>query len=391
MRFSRPAANNGSWICLVGTLLLGASGCGTAAPAQTGEAGAKLDSVQVTTLTTVQASSGLFLSPSPQQDVPGYVARGQPSTPVEPVEGFDRAKVDLALLFQGPAAGALPALTAELRPTSTGEWSPIEHYFPAVESTANGARWPLELFRNDAVSASGISTEWSGWQAFGGLGVRQPLGEGEASAAVATLDFEVRGAPSPLVLTLTNTEQLLVTNRSGQAIERALLIYSHPGGVAVTVVGALGPGASSITTLGPKEQPPEELLDLARATLADFFAVSVGPELGAAMADAKSIPFLETQGFRLISLLDESQTPASLEFAQPLGTTKRVVVSHCEILKPEEEARLLTVVADDTLDDAAVTVDLGRFSEAKLELAVSSGDATVSDRAVALLDQLRRR
>lgn len=391
MRSSRLAASSGSWFCLAGALLLGASGCGTSAPAATAEAGATLDSVQVTTLTTVQASSGLFLSPSPQQDVPGYVARGEPSTPVEPVEGFDRAKVDLALLFQGPAQGELPSLTADLRPTSTGEWSPIEHYFPAVEPTAGGARWPIELFRTEAVAATGISTEWSGWQAFGGLGVRQPRGEADTSAAVATLDFEVRGAPSPLMLTLTNTEQLLVTNQSGQAIERALLIYSHPGGVAVTVVGALGPGDSSITTLGPKEQPPEELLDLARATLAEFFAVSVGAELGAAMAGAKSIPFLETHGFRLISLLDESQAPAALEFAQPLGSTKVVVVSHSEILKPEEEARLLTVVADDTLADAAVTGDLGRFSEAKLEFAATSGDAAVSSRAVTLLDQLRRR
>lgn len=371
--------------------MLGSSGCGTGAPAESDGAGTKLDSVQVTTLTTVQASSGLFLSPSPQQDVPGYIALGEPSTPVEPVAGFDRAKVDLALLFQSPTAGALPSLAAELRPTDTGEWSPIEHYFPAVEPTAGGARWPLELFRTEAVAAAGISTEWSGWQAFGGLGVRQPMVEGGARAAVATLDFEVRGAPSPLVLTLTNTEQLLVTNQSGQAVERALLIYSHPGGVAVTVVGALGPGDSSITTLGPKEHPPERLLDLARGALAEFFAVSVGAQLGAAMADAKSIPFLETQGFRLISLLDESQAPAAVEFSQPMSTVKRVVVSHSEILKPEEEARLLSVVADDTLDAAGVTGDLGRFSEGKLEFAATSGDAAVSARAATLLEQLRHR
>ncbi len=345
----------------------------------------------MTTLTTVQASSGLFLSPSPQQDVPSYIALGEPSSPIDPVDGFDRAKVDLALLFQSPPAGNLPALEAELRPTSAGEWSPIEHYFPAVAPAAGGAHWPLEVFRAGAVDAAGISTEWSGWQAFGGLGVRQPMAEAEASAAAATLDFEVRGTPSPLVLTLTDTEQLLVTNQSGQAIERALLIYSHAGGVAVTVVSALGPGASSITTLGPKERPPEQLLELARGALADFFAASVGAELGAAIANAKSIPFLETHGFRLISLLDASQAPATVEFSQPLATQRHVVVSHSEILKPEEEARLLTVVADDTLDVATVSGDLGRFSEGKLEFAASSGDAAVSARAATLLEQLRRR
>ena len=394
MRILRPAAVNGSRFCLVGTLLFGLSGCGTAPPAEAGTASAKLEVVQVTTLTTVQASSGLFLSPSPQQDVPSYIALGEPSTPVEPVDGFDRAKVDLALLFQAPPAGALPALQAELSPTSAGEWSPLEHYFPAVEPTADGAHWPVELFRAgalDALDTTGISSEWSGWQAFGGLGVRAPMTDGEASAAVATLDFEVRGAPSPLVLTLTDAEQLLVTNQSGQAIERALLIYSHAGGVAVTVVNALGPGASSITTLGPKERPPEQLLELARGALADFFAASVGAELGRAMADAKSIPFLETHGFRLISMLAENQAPADVAFSRPVGTQKRVVVSHSEILKPEEEARLLTVVADDTLDAAGVTGTLGRFSEAKLEFAVSSGDATVSGRAATLLGQLRQR
>jgi hypothetical protein len=57
--------------------------------------------------------------------------------------------------------------------------------------------------------------------------------------------------------------------------------------------------------LGPKERPPEQLLELAQGALGDFFAASVGAELGRAMAEAKSIPFLETQGFRLISMLGE--------------------------------------------------------------------------------------
>ncbi len=373
---------------LVLPLLL--SGCGTGPAAKTDTEGTKLDVVQVTTLTTLQASSGLFLSPSPQQNLPAYVALGAPSTPVQPVDGFDRAKVDLTLLFQSAAAGALPELEAELRPASTGEWSPISHYFPSVVPTASGVRWPLQPVR-EVVDNAGISSEWSGWRAFGGLSVREPTGNVDLSASVASLDFEVRGAPSPLVLTLNDADELVVTNQSGQAIARALLIYSHTGGVAVTVVQALGPGASSITTLGPKERPPEALLELGRAALADFFAASVGPELGAAMADAKSIPFLETHGFRLISMLDASQAPAMLEFSGATTTRQHVVVSHSEILKPEEEARLVTVVADATLDAAQVQSDLGRFSEGKLEFATTSDDAALSARATSLLNQLRSR
>ncbi len=194
MRSVRPAAALGCGFYLVLPLLL--SGCGTAAAAKTDTEGAKLDVVQVTTLTTVQASSGLFLSPSAQQDIPEYVALGAPSTPVQPVDGFDRAKVDLALLFQSPGSGALPELEAELHPATTGEWSPIEHYVPSVVPTARGAHWPLQPVRGEVVDNAGISSEWSGWQAFGGLSVREPTGNFDLSAAVATLDFEVRGAPS---------------------------------------------------------------------------------------------------------------------------------------------------------------------------------------------------
>ena len=48
-------------------------------------------------------------------------------------------------------------------------------------------------------------------------------------------------------------------------------------------------------------------------------------------------------------------------------------------------------VADDTLDAASVTGDLGRFSEGKLEFAAGNADATVSARAATLLEELRSR
>ena len=386
MRTLRPA---GVISCGFSLVILG---CGTSAAPKADAAQAELDVVQVTTLTTVQASSGLFLSPSAQQELPSYVAGGAPLTPTLPMDGLDRAKVDLGVLFQGTPASALREFAAELSSSGAGEWSPIEHYFPAVEATTNGAHWPIELFRTEDVAAAGISSEWSGWQAFGGLRVRAPgmPASDVTGAAVATLDFEVRGATSPLVLSTDGTV-LTVSNRSSQTIERALLIYSHPGGVGVTDVSALGPGASRITTLGPKERPPEELLELARTELRDFFAASVGPELGAAMADAKSIPFLETQGLRLISLLDESAAPTSLEFSQPVTTQKHVVVSHSEVLKLEEETHIMTVVADESLEATQVATQLGRFSEGKLEYAAVNGDASVSARAKSLLEQLRSR
>jgi len=370
------------------SLVLG--GCSTNAAPKSDVGAAEVDVVQVTTITTVQASSGLFLSASPQQDVPSYVAHGDAGAPLPPTDGGDRAKVDLAVLFQG-SLGSEHELTAELDVTN-GEWSPIEHDFPAVQPTANGGRWPFELLSAEDVAATDVSTEWGGWRAFGGLGVRAPgSSRAEApNAAAATLDFALNGAPSPLILSTDGTD-LTVSNRSTRVIERALLVYSHPGGVGVTAVNALGPGDSRITTLGPKEQPPGVLLDLARAQLRDFFAVSVGDELGAAMADAKSIPFLETQGLRLISVLEESEAPTTLSFSQPLASRKHVVVSHSEVLELEEETHILSVVADESLDASEVTTELGRFSEGKLEYATVNGEAAVSARAASLLEQLRRR
>jgi hypothetical protein len=371
------------------SLVLG--GCGTTAAPKPDMADANLTTAVVTTVTTVQASSGLFLSPSPQQDVPSYVAHGDAATPLPPMDGLDRTKVDVAVLFQG-SLGSARELTAELGTTSRGEWSPIEHDFPAFQPAANGGHWPLELLDAEEVAATDESTEWSGWRAFGGLGVRTP-GSSAAdapSAAVATLDFTMNGAPSPLVLSTDGTV-LTVSNRSAHVIERALLVYSHSAGVGVTAVNALGPGESSITTLGPKEHPAGVLLDLARAQLRDFFAVSVGDELGAAMAEAKSIPFLETQGLRLISVLETTEAPTTLEFSRAIASRRQVVVSHSEILKLEEETHILSVVADESLQVGQVTTELGRFSEGKLEYATVNGDAAVSARAASLLEQLRGR
>jgi len=188
-----------------------------------------------------------------------------------------------------------------------------------------------------------------------------------------------------------DVDDLVVTNRSGQVIERALLIYSHSGGVGVTAVDRLSPGDSSVTALGPKEHPPGVLLDLARAQLRSFFSASVGEELGAAIAEAKSIPFLETPGLRLISLLDVGSAPMTLELTVPTTKRTQVVVSHSEILKRDEEQHVLSVVADVALETAAVVSELGRFSQGKLEYALTNGDDQQRARAQALLAEIQSR
>lgn len=385
MHRSRPSRKLApGWTLLVALLALG---CGSDGPSAAPLASAGITLTQITTLTTVQASSGQFLSPSAHQNVPDYVLRGGAPESPGPAVGSKRAKVDVALLFRSESEEP-PALEAVLEPGAEGERAPLEHYFPDVAAETPSVRWPLQPFRRDAAESLEVSSEWGGWRAFGGLHVRQPDAS-DAGAPAATLDYEMRGAPSPLVLSLNESDELVVTNQSGQGVERALLVYSHPGGVAVTTLGALGPGASRITTLGPKEQPPEVLLERARAVLADFFASSVEPALAEAMAAAKSTPFLETQGFRLISILGAAQSPARLRVAGATVATQEVVVSHSEILKVEEEARVMSVVSNASLGDSAVTEQLGRFAEGKLELAATSSEAAVSERALALLARVR--
>ncbi|HEY3253711.1 MAG TPA: hypothetical protein VGJ91_07170, partial [Polyangiaceae bacterium] len=357
------------------------SGCG-ASDAGTGNEAAGAQSiavVQVETVTTVQSAAGSFLSPIPEQVVPAYVESSTEAESAESAEQQERAKVDVALLFRGSHAGSInQELDAQLVPASAAPWSAISHCFPHAEQTDAGVSWPLAVSSVALADlASAISPEWRGWQDFRGLGVRSAGQPTDLRVPAATLDFETRGLSSPLVLSVDG-DSLLVTNRSSYAIPRALLIYSHSGGVGVTALEALAPGEQRVTVLGPKEHPPDVLLELAREQLTDFFSASVGPELAAAMASAKSIPFLETQGLRLIALLDEQQETAALSFSSPVSAQQRVIVSHSEILKPEEEARVLSVLTDPSVDAEQALETLGRFTQAKLEFAVQSADSDAS-------------
>ena len=347
----------------------------------------QLDVVQVSTITTVQASSGLFLSPTPEQNVPSYVERGVADSALAAAQD-ERAKVDLALLFRtGNASFGSADLPAEL--TTSAERSSVQHYFPRVSDSNPTLDWPLQVSAAATTElGSDVSEEWRGWQGFRGLSVRASA-QGP-SAPVATLDFEILGRRSPLLLS-GKLDNLTVTNRSDRTIARGLLIYCHPGGVGVTAIDQLGPGDHALTALGPKEHPQDVLLDIAQADLSAFFASLVGDELGAAMAQAKSIPFLETEGLRLITLLDEDQEPAQVSFSSPVVQQQHVVVSHSEVLLPDEEARVLSVVADPSIGAEQVTTALGRFTQGKLEFALKNGDAAVSERSATLLNELRNR
>jgi hypothetical protein len=382
---------------IAGQTAAGAAGTGNAAEADdagaAGEGSAvPIAVVQVETVTTVQSSAGVFLSPTPEQLVPTFVERNAEAPSAATAAQEERAKIDIALLFRGSGASSFNRrLNAQLVSANAGPWSTIESSFPRVEQTAALVRWPLVVSSAAAADLdSAVSPEWRGWQDYHGLAVSAAAPPSELAVPAATLAFEASGLSSPLLLSVED-DVLLVTNRSSHAVARALLIYSHPGGIGVTVLDALGPGERTVTILGPKEHPAATLLELARGQLTDFFAASVGPELAPAMAAAKSIPFLETQGLRLVALLSDELEPAVVSFSASVAAQQRVIVSHSEILKPEEEARVLGLVTDPALDAEQALLSLGRFTQAKLEFAEGSADPSVSARATSLLTALRSR
>jgi hypothetical protein len=369
----------------------GAAGQGAAgAPSGISPSRQSVTVVQVGTITTVQSSLGTFLSPTPEQLVPTFVESAAQTVIAAAAEQQERAKIDLALLFRGTEVGSFSQqLNAQLVSANAATWSAIEQSFPHVDQSAAFVRWPL-IVSSVAVADldSTVSPEWRGWQDFRGLAVRGKSQLAGPSVPVATLGFETTGFSSPLVLRV-ESDSLTVTNRSAYAIPRALLIYSHPGGVGVTALQLLNPGERRVTVLGPKEHPPDELLDLAREQLTDFFAASVGRELASAMSAAKSIPFLETQGLRLVALLGEEQEAVAVSFSTEVSAQQRVVLSHSEILKPEEELRVLGMMLDPSVELDQARVSLGRFTQAKLEFAAHSEDASASERALVLLRELR--
>ena len=382
-----------SWdkLGLVGGAFAGLLGCSQAAdpsPEDSGATLSELSAVEVTTVTTVQASTGVFLSPRPQQMRPAYVEQGRDGAAAvdAPSVDLDRAKVDSALLFSSKKriAAGLPLLATFSSLSAEDEPLP-QHFFPALEADGPRAAWPLELRAGASQDATDLWTEWDGWRAFAGFSIG--AAGSDESAPAATLDYEVLGLQSPLVLT-SEGEDIIITNRSEQAIAKVLLVYSHPDGVGVREVLDLGPGMQRVTTTGPKEHNAEVLLQRARAQLAAFFSENMGPELGPAVAQSKSIPFLETQGLRLIYMLDEAQAPAALALPAGLSEQRRFVVAQAEVLAPAEEEHVLGLLDTAELTAGELPNQLGRFTRAKLEVARLLGNPHVQQQSADLLQTL---
>ncbi len=381
-----------SWgqLGLLGAALLGAPGCSEANSPAEGEAQAHdlshLSAVEVTTVTTVQASTGIFLSPRPQQMRPAYVERGQDGSASVDAPSFelDRAKVDSALLFSSEQGYAGPLELSARFSALAQQGEPLpQHFFPALEADSDMAGWPLEL-RDSVAVVTDTWTEWGGWQAFGGLGIGAAASDDAAPAA--TLDYELLGLASPVVLTAEG-DDIVITNRSQQPIAKVMLVYSHADGVGISVVADLGPGMRRETTTGPKEHNAEELLRRARVELEQFFGETMGPELGRAVARAKSVPFLETHGLRLVYLLDEQQAPAEIALPRGLRQQQRFVISHAEVLAPADEQQVLGLL-ETGVEPSEVPGQLGRFARAKLEVARLLGDEQVQQQSSQLLESL---
>jgi hypothetical protein len=372
-----------SWgqLGLVGGALVGLLGCGDgdAVEANLGQ----VTAVEVTTVTTVQASGGVFLSPRPRQQRPEYVEVGViDAAPVtEPSAELDRAKVDTALLFRA-AAGLQRPLGLEGRFDSSMTELLPQHFYPALSAAEAGAQWDITLHPAAEVVTDDW-TEWGGWRAYPGLTV----GATAQGAGAATLDYETLGLRSPLVLTMVG-DDVIITNRSEQTVRGALLIYDHERGVGIRAVDELGPGMESITTTGPKEGNVESLLEAGRIELEAFFGERLGADLGRAVARAKSVPLLETLGMRLVYLLDEEQAPPPIALPEGLAARQRFVICQAEVLIPTDEAHTLELLAASDIEPGDVTSQLGRFTRARLEVAQLLGGAPVQSQAAALLETL---
>ncbi|HET9953526.1 MAG TPA: hypothetical protein VFQ61_03430 [Polyangiaceae bacterium] len=384
----------------------GGAGAGaSSADASSADAGAAgtsqpgLEVVQVTTLTTVQASAGLALAPEPELQLPEFVERERAAQEQSSTGGLeDRAEIDTALVFRA-AAGDVRGGALSVSPIFSAQRSwPVEWGFPALRADRGGLVWGLALSEPDdsTVSSDWLrTTEWTGWKAWGGLAVRavdddsnQAPGNPAPSAPAAILSFAARGVFSPLRLS-SDARDLIISNPTNQTIAQALLIYSHSEGVGVREVLDLGPGERRETTLGPKEQPIAALLERARDTLKDFFVERLGEELGATIAESKSIPFLETPGLRLIYMLDAAASPIAMNFSSPVDRAAPVIVAHSEVLTPAEESRVLSLLARDAAPTLAETTsELGRFTQAKLEFAAQQDEPLVRERAEQLLHEL---
>jgi hypothetical protein len=303
--------------------------------------------------------------------------------------------MDLAFLFQGQNADAsIPvALNADfsLSRIAGGEHVWVGGVFPGtLTSDGDTAFWPVAL--HSAAPNAGTEneySEWTGWQSFGGLAVGSDRGAADALLApAATLDLRVSGYVAPLVVTTDGTT-VAITNRSEQAFDRLLLVYSHEGGIGVRVVENLPALETVSEQLGPKEGPGYLQLQVAQERLEELFLEPLGDAIGPALAAAQSVPLLETQGLRVIGLSRQSARESLRVTGDPLSSATAVQLLHAEVLEPKEADRVAALLASDGIQVADVASVLGLFAEAKLELASRADDDIIAASAASLLEQLQ--
>jgi hypothetical protein len=346
-----------------------------------------LQVTDVSVLTTVQSSKGKRLTASPARALPAFV-----QTFATLDASVATSTVDITLVFKSETArssGQAFSVSGSIESANVqGGSASLREVYPSVVGAASTVDWVLRLSAPAAAEAL-ISEfpEWFGWRAYGGLLV-QANAEivGFDGAPGATLSMAIQGAAPSFALE-NDGETVFVDNNTQQAFGKLLLVKSHDGGIGITVLNSVKPGDHIETLFGPKEGNTVLQLTEARNTLRAFFAEQLSDTLADTLTEAKSGPFLEVKGVRLIGLV-ESPMAAPVRFALPVNA-QHVAVVHAEVLLSEEEQRVEQLLLQTPPSDVASAVSaLGRFTQAKLQLASESADPDVRARAVQLLTDL---
>lgn len=375
---------------VMGLLALGCSArepAGNRGRSSAGTAAEQRDLVvtEVSSLLTVQSSSGVALSPTPRRPQPEYLSVYR----LERVAST-RARVDIELLFRSDM------LSDERSPATLdgtfeldGLWHADRHRFaelyPALDVSANQGRWQVSLLPGAAISSDDHS-EWSGWGTYGGITVGSAAST--STAPGASLAAELSGVVHPLTLRFEDNT-VFVTNGTAHTFQTVLLIKSHAGGVGLRVLEDLSPGVTIETGFGPKELGYWDLLDRAQSEVQAFWANQLDDDLSRALTAARTAPWLQEYGVRAVALLDDAgAAPVDFEDASAVN---HVTVLHAEVLPDDEEQRVLDALAQGSVRDAASAVQaFGRFTEAKLEVAAVSAEPAIAELATELLKQLHQ-
>lgn len=344
-----------------------------------------LEVTELTSLLTVQSSMGVALSPTPRRPQPDYLS----VYPLEKVAAT-RARVDVELLFRSDAlsderASALVDGNFALDELWGAEQHQLTELYPALVTNGRQRRWEISLLPG-AYRANDDYSEWSGWDAYGGITVGATVDT--RTAPGASLAADLAGVVHPLVLRFEDNTAF-ITNGTTRTFQTVLLIKSHAGGVGLRVLENLAPGVTIETGFGPKELGYWELLDRAQGEVQAFWAKQLDDDLSRALTAARTTPWLRDYGVRAVALIDDPGA-APVEF-EDASVIRHVAVLHAEVLPDDEEERVFDVLAEGSVRDAASAVQaFGRFTEAKLEIAAASAEPSVAKLATELLGQLHQ-